>query len=91
MMQINDTEILDNEMERAIITQYRMSKKVGENQSCYREIWKMLKHIQIKLLCIKNMSAVKNILSRKVADQGKYQCAWSPSNRNYAKETHKNI
>lgn len=31
----------------------------------------------------------ENILAGKVADQGKYQCAWSPRNRNYAKETHK--
>lgn len=75
MTQINDTEILDNEIERTIITQYHMSRKVGENQPCYIEIWKMLKHIQIKLLGIKNMFEVKNTLAGNVADQGKYQCA----------------
>lgn len=41
MIQIYDIEILDNEIERALLTQYHMTKTVEENQACY------IKHIQI--------------------------------------------
>lgn len=45
MIQMHDTELLDNEIERVLLTQYHMSQKVEENSACYIEIWKMLKHI----------------------------------------------
>ena len=68
MTQVHDTKILNNEIERAMFTQYHMSQKVEENQACYIELWKMSKHPNQTSGYKNNMSEVKNILGGNVAD-----------------------